>query len=192
MTDPRLAAEDRILDDYLSEHVQDRATLERYLRLYPAHADALYNLHFRIQQQRDAASADNVVDEKWLDHSVSRMRERLDALPKDPFQGLTPAQLMTIREKVGIRAGTLVGFRDRLVDTATVPNQVLQQFADAIDQRMAEFLAYLALPPKMAANQRFRAQGRPQASTKKITFAKLLEDANEPEDVRARLLEGQP
>jgi hypothetical protein len=190
MTDDRLAAENRILDDYLSEPVQDRTTLERYLLLYPMHADALHDLHFSLLQHSEgAAIADQAVDAAWVNTAVARMRQRLDATPKDPFQGLTPAQLTAIREEVGIRAGTLAGFRDRLVDAATVPRRVLQQFAAAIGQGTAEFLAYLALPPKMAANQSFRAQGKPQAPAQKISFAKLMEDANEPDDVRARLLE---
>src|SRR5579863_8740568 len=115
MTDPRFTAENHVLDDYLSEPVQDRATLERYVRLYPAHADALHDLHFRIHQQKGEAPTDDSVDEAWLDDAVSRMRRRLDAAPIDPFQGLTPAQLTTIREQIGIRAFTLSGFRDRLV-----------------------------------------------------------------------------
>jgi hypothetical protein len=128
MTDDREAAENRILDDYLSEPVQDRTTLERYLLLYPMHADALHDLHFSLLQHSDgAAIADQAVDAAWVDTAVARMRQRLDATPKDPFQGLTPAQLTEIREEVGIRAGTLAGFRDRLVDAATVPKRVLQQ-----------------------------------------------------------------
>jgi hypothetical protein len=190
MTDTKLAAENRVLDDYLSEPTQDRVTLERYLLLYPMHTDALHDLHFRILQQNDRATlANETVDEEWLDASVARMRQRLNATPSDPFQGLTQAQLNAIRENVGIRASTLVGFRDRLVDAATIPKHVLHQLADAVGQRAAEFLAYLALPPRVAPNQSFRAQGRPQASAAKITFAKLLEDANESEDVRSRLLE---
>jgi hypothetical protein len=191
MTDPRSTAENHVLDDYLSEPVQDRATLERYVRLFPAHADALHDLHFRIHQQKDAAPTDDSVDEAWLDDAVARMRRRLDAAPIDPFQGLTQAQMRRIRETVGIRAFTLSGFRDRLVDSVTVPKHVLRQLADAVDQGMAEFLAYLAQPPKMAANLSFRSQGKPQGSLEKITFAKLLEDANEPNDVRDRLLKDQ-
>jgi hypothetical protein len=41
----------------------------------------------------------------------------------------------------------------------------------------------------MAASQSFRADGRPGAPAAKISFAQLLEQSNETEEVRRRLLE---
>jgi hypothetical protein len=89
---------------------------------------------------------------------------------------------------LGIRAATLNGFRDRFVDAATIPRHVLQDFAEAVGQTLAEFLAYLAQPAQLA-NQSYRADGRPSAPNSKISFAQLLEQANESQDVRSRLLE---
>jgi hypothetical protein len=136
-----------------------------------------------------AMEPENSGDEVWLDTAVARMQSRLGAAPVDPFESLTPDQLLALRQKLGIRAATLKGFCDRFIDVATVPRHVLQDFANNLDRSLTEFLAFLVLPPRMAANQSFRADGRPSAPAVKITFAELLEQANESEEVRSRLLE---
>lgn len=190
MTDAHSAAESKILDDYISEPVHDLATLERYLDVYPDAAEALHNLHFAMQT-RGASSAEleGADDELWIDAAVARVQGRLGAVPVDPFEAKSPEQLAALRQKLGMRAATFKGFCDRFVDVATVPRHVLRNLAHDLDRSLTELLAYLAQPPRMAASQSFRAEGRPSAPAAKITFVQLLEQSNESEDVRSRLLE---
>jgi hypothetical protein len=190
MTNARDAAENKILDDYISEPVHDLATLERYLTLYPDAADALHNLHFAMHTRGvSTAESEGAEDELWLDAAVARMQGRLAAAPLDPFEGKSPEQLAAIRQRLGMRAATFKGFCDRFVDVATVPRHVLRELAQDLDRSLTELLAFLVQPPRMAASQSFRAEGLPSAPVAKITFAQLLEQSNESEEVRSRLLE---
>jgi hypothetical protein len=190
MTNARDAAENKILDDYISEPAHDLATLERYLALYPDAADALHNLHFAMHTRGVAAAQlEGAEDEPWLDSAVARVQARLGAAPLDPFESKSPEQLAAVRQRLGIRAATFKGFCDRFVDVSTVPRHVLRELAHDLDRSLIELLAFLVQPPRMAASQSFRADGRPGAPAAKISFAQLLEQSNETEEVRRRLLE---
>lgn len=177
-----------VLEDFLSEPSTGRDTLELYLRLYPSHADAILDLYHSIQRPIEVAS-DIEVDEAWVARGVAKLRQRLQPREAvDPFKGLNPARFNAIKTKLGIRSGTLTGFRDRLVAVATVPSHVLRALAEALEVALEDFKAFLELPPRQAAGTSFRADGKPQVPSDKISFEELLQAANEPAEVRARLL----
>lgn len=180
--------EQDVLDDFLSEPSMDRETLELYLRLYPSHAGAILDLYHSIQRPvEDAPIAE--VDEAWVKSGVAAFRQRLQArAPIDPFKGMKPAVFNAIKVKLGIRSGTLTGFRDRLVAIATVPSHVLLALAEALETAPEALKAFLELPPRQAVGASFRADGKPRTSVEKVSFAELLQAANEPDEVRARLL----
>lgn len=191
MTDKPNPSEDDVLNDFLSEAAQDRATLERYLQLYPMHAGPLLDLQRAIAQQRDLETEDERWEpaEAWVANSVARLRERLTVSPPaDPFQNLSPARFNAVKAKLGVRSSTLTGLRDRLVNAATVPRHVLRELAEALGTALDGLVAFLELPPRTAA-QSFRAEGRPQVPGDKVTFEELLIASNEPPETRARLLE---
>lgn len=177
-----------VLDDFLSEPSTGRDTLELYLRLYPSHADAILDLYHSIQRPIEAASGAEV-DEAWVARGVAKLRQRLHTHDVvDPFKGLKPARFNAIKAKLGIRSSTLTGFRDRLVAVATVPSHVLRALAEALEVALEDFKEFLELPPRQAAGTSYRADGKPQAPGEKVSFEELLQAANEPAEVRARLL----
>ncbi len=197
MIDAPHPSEDDVLNDFLSEAAQDRATLERYLRLYPAHAGALLDLHGTVTRQQQAAKDDSTeVDEAWIAQSeawiaqsVDRMRASLSASePADPFHSLDPIQFNAVKAALGMRSGTLTGFRDRLVDVATVPVRILRALAAALGASLEDLTAFLTLPQRLAAAQSYRADGQPQAPAAKVSFEALMIAANESPETRARLL----
>ena len=191
MTDKPNPSEDDVLNDFLSEAAQDRATLERYLQLYPMHAGPLLDLQFATTQQRDLETEKECLepDEAWVASSVAKLRERLTvAAPADPFQNLSLASFNVVKAKLGIRSSTLTGFRDRLVNASTVPRHVLRELAEALGTGPDRFVAFLELPSRTAA-QSYRADGRPQVPGDKVTFEELLIASNEPHETRARLME---
>jgi hypothetical protein len=181
--------EDKVLDDFLAEPAQDRQTLELYLKRYPEHAGALLDLFttLTLTPAVPTASSSAPRDERWLGEAVGRLRRRLDAATVDPFQSLTPQAYAAVRTRLGVRSATLTGFRDRQVDLASVPQKFLQRLADALGASVDALRAYLAQPPRLAA-QSYRADTAPQVQATKISFEALLAAANEPPDVRHRLL----
>jgi hypothetical protein len=190
MTDTPHPSEDDVLNDFLSETAQDRTALERYLRLYPAHAGALLDLYGTVTRQQQAADDESAdLDEAWIAQSVARLRASFNAeAPADPFLCLSPIQFNAVKATLGMRSGTLTGFRDRLVDVATVPVRVLRDLAAALGTSLEGLTAFLAMPPRLAGAQSYRADGQPQAPSAKVSFEALMIAANETAETRARLL----
>lgn len=180
--------EDQVLDDFLAEPAQDRPTLELYLKRHPEHAGALLDLFTAVTLTPPHAIASRgSSDEAWLGEAVGRLRRRLDAAAADPFQSVTPQAYAAVRTRLGVRSATLTGFRDRQVDVASVPQRFLQQLAAALGASVDALKAYLAQPPRLAT-QSYRAETAPKAQGAKISFEALLAAANEPPEVRDRLL----
>lgn len=180
--------EDQVLDDFLAEAAQDRPTLELYLKRYPEHAGALLDLFTAITLTPEVPAASAApADESWLGEAVGRLRRRLSAGVPDPFQSLTPQAYAAVRTRLGVRSATLTGFRDRQVELASVPTRFLQQLAAALGASVDTMRTYLAQPPRLAV-QSYRADSAPQAQVAKVSFRTLLAAANEPPEVRDRLL----
>lgn len=180
--------EDQVLDDFLSEAAQDRATLERYLKLYPDHAGALLDLFTTLTLQPPSAQAPGAeADEAWVDSAVVRLRNRLRGEVVNPFQPLTAQAYNAVRTRLGIRSATLAGFRDRQVELSTVPVRWLRKLAEVLGTSLGALETYLGQPPRLAA-QSYRADAAPQAAASKISFEALLAAANEPAETRSQLL----
>lgn len=179
--------EDQVLDDFLAEPAQDRLTLELYLKRYPEHAGALLDLFTAVTLTPPVSTASpSSADEAWLGRAVGRMRRRYEAAA-DPFQNVAPQAYAALRTRLGVRSATLTGFRDRQVELGSVPQRFLQQLADGLGASVDALRAYLAQPPRLAV-QSYRAETAPQAQGAKVSFEALLAAANEPPEVRDRLL----
>ncbi len=189
MTHRVTPAQNQILDDYLAEPIHDRDTLQRYIELYPAESGALLDLHFALLGGgEEELGGHKLGDEAAIAKASAAIRAQLKAAPVDPFLNMTPQNFTRLRESIGIRAATLAGFRDRTVDVGTVPSWVLRALAEACNVALADFLAFLVQPPRLASALSFRAEQTPQAATQKVSFVKLLESANETTETRERLL----
>lgn len=193
MTDDRYEIEE-VLHEFAAEPVHDAGTLERYLRAHPSMAEALVDLSLELRL-RDAATATSVPeDEVWLDASwnafQSTMAIRAAVTPAaDPFAALSTARARDVRTRLGVPSGVIHGFRNRLVELASVPERFLRSLAAELGSSLEDLRSFLAGPPRLAEAMSFKADEAPEAPVAKVSFEQLLVDTRVSEEERSRLMD---
>lgn len=185
-------AED-VLMEFSAEPVQDRATLERYLRDHPMLAVELVDLSLELRLQRASIDASTPADEAWIDASWEAFRSGMTVATRatpatDPFAALSSAALVVLRRNLGVPSGVVQGFRTRIVDVATVPERFLRSLAGELGASTDEVCAFLAGPPRLGTGLSYKSDAPPAVEPSRISFEQLLLDTRVPDADRIRLL----
>jgi hypothetical protein len=192
MTDDRYQIEE-VLHEFAAEPVRDAGTLERYLRAHPSMAEALVDLSLELRL-RDATAATSVPeDDAWLDASwnafQSTMAIRAAVTPiVDPFAALSTTRARDVRTRLGVPSGVMHGFRNRIVELASVPERFLRSLASELGSSLEDLRSFLSGPPRLAESMSFKADDAPEAPAAKVSFEQLLIDTRVPEEERSRLM----
>lgn len=181
-----------ILLAFAVEPDHDRATLERYLAMYPHLADDLVDLSFDLRLQRATAGTSAPSDEAWVEESWAAFQAS-SAIPAsaiaDPFAAASSGELVALRRTLGVPSGVIQGFSTRLVEIATVPAWIVNVIAGGLRTGADELRSFMAAPHRLTPGLSYKTEGAPAAEDAKITFEELLTQCRVPEDKRQRLLE---
>lgn len=191
MTDSHDAAEE-ILLAFAVEPQRDSATLERYLKAYPHLADQLIDLSLDLRLQHATEEITAPTDEAWVEASLAAFREASSARASepfvDPFASIKPAELVALRQSLGVPSGVIKGFSSRLVDIMSVPTSFIDALAQGLRTTADELRRFMVGPPRLALGVSYKADKAPTAEQEKISFEDLLKQNKVPEDQLQRLL----
>lgn len=192
MTDSHDDIVEEILLAFSVEHLQDNATLERFLRQYPHLADQLIELSLDLRLQRATEKVTAPTDEDWVEASLLAFHAILpvhtSAEVKDPFTNLSSQELVALRRELDVPSGVIQGFSSRLVDVASVPASFVDALAIGLRSTADDLRRFMAAPPRRAPSISYKADNNPSAETEKITFEDLLMQCKVPDERRRQLL----
>ncbi|WP_207485446.1 hypothetical protein [Arenibaculum pallidiluteum] len=177
-----------VLGAFAVELNPNRATLERYLRAYPAYAVELIDLSRELardicEDEKPLSPADQAqIDKAWLQHA--------EAAPKtvtDPFTNAPPHQLREVAKRLDVPRQIITAFREHRVILETVPRQFLERFADSLNCSLDTLIQTLAPGSRPVPARSYKADGKP-VNEGPVSFERLLIDAGVPADKRSQLL----
>lgn len=186
------------------------AVLDAYCRKYPQYARELadYAVHWLIGEAlATAAPAGDVAyngSSPLVSRSISRFHDRLRASAnvaeggvqaraeavRNPFEGLAVARKREMRDQLGLDQGLFAKLQNRLIEAATVPRWLLEQFAGLVDVTPEILLGHLQGPPTMHAAGEYKAHGKPAVSARKETFEEAVRKSSLNEKRKQTLLKG--
>ena len=80
-----------------------------------------------------------------------------------------------------------LAFRERRIVVATLPQRILAKMADALHTSTEILLSYLVLPPETPQTRARKSAVKPVAP-EKVSFERVLQDANVDEQSISKLL----
>jgi len=185
--DSRPTADD-VLSAFAVEADHNHPTLERYLRKYPQYAPELVDLSQALACDLPVSTAplsgedQSLIDAAWERH-IGRVAD-----PGDPFASLTLVHWRAAASYLNLPRQIMVAFRERRVIVTSVPGPILAGLAATMNTTVDWWRDALARPPMLVpAFRRYKADVRP-AVDPRVTFERLLTDAQITGERRASLL----
>ncbi|MBX7123260.1 MAG: hypothetical protein K1X42_14115 [Opitutaceae bacterium] len=179
---------DGVLFAFSVEPRHDRATLERYLRLYPELAEDLIDLAHELRMVEGLGPSEQVVDSD--DTARAAWREYAAAAsPKAPesifarFKGQT---FVALANKLNIPRSVLMALRDRLVLPDSIPTRFLTRLSGEMGASLETVRSYLQQAGAVSPALSFKADEKPSVPAK-VTFKDLLESSQLTESQAATL-----
>jgi hypothetical protein len=178
------AHSDTLLEDVLLafsvEPAQDRATLERYLRLYPQYAEDLIDLLSELRlpgrERADIAEDEAAFQRAWREFAGTTPRADAAGPSADPFTDFRGQGFVLLAQTLRIPRSVLIALRDRLVIASSIPAPFFDRLARAMQSTAQELLAYLDQPPVVARAANYKSDEKPEAPAK-VSFEQLLDNS---------------
>ena len=186
MPSPQPSTDD-VLYAFSVEPAHGRETLERYISLYPMHADQLIDLARELDRDIRQVESPLSEEEAALIVAARRLRPMLRRqVASDPFASLSPADARTVAQRLGVPRQVVTAFRERRVIRSSVPALFLSRMAEAFGVSSTGFAdPVFAHPPPPVRSH--KADGKPgEAAT--TTLEQVLVDAGVTAARRAELL----
>ncbi|WP_445220484.1 hypothetical protein ACKWRH_10710 [Bradyrhizobium sp. Pa8] len=171
---------ENVLLAFSVEPLHDKATVERYLALYPQYAEDFIDLLGELRSP--PALRSDVVDDE---DAVQRAWKTLTAVSPpgldstsfaNPFAGFTGPSFVALAKGLRIRRSILIALRDRLIDASSIPAPFLNRLAHATQFPAEKLRAYLNLPAIVSAGASYKSNEKPTAPAK-IDFTQLLDNS---------------
>ena len=170
---------------FIRDMRQTPDALARYCIAQPAlKTDLLALAHELVLQS-------SLSDDTPIDPSIAQAIDAAltaNGATRDPFSHLDVADYASLRQDLDVPSIVLNAFRDRLVAAGSVPLALLDRIAAGLGVGTIDLATFLAGPPKLAGAAQYKADGLPQASAAKVSFASLLDEAGVSGDRAAALL----
>jgi hypothetical protein len=167
---------EEVLLAFSVEPVHDRATLERYLTLYPHFAEDLVDMSHELRMGGRGIS-EAVEDEATFQRALRQLVGTASRAPgsvANPFDAFRGLAFATLAETLRVPRSVLIAFRDRLVIASSVPSAFAARVARAARTTVADLMAHLELPSVVAPAASYKADEKPAASDK-VIFDVLLD-----------------
>ncbi|MDA9451087.1 hypothetical protein [Bradyrhizobium sp. CCBAU 21360] len=169
-----------ILLAFSVEPLHDKATVERYLALYPQYTEDFIDLLGELRSppvlRSDVVEDEDTVRRAWDAFTAVPPRNLDSASIGNPFASFTGPTFVALAEGLRIRRSILIALRDRLINASSVPAPFLNRLARAMQFPAEKLRAYLDLPAVVPAGASFKSNENPAAGTK-IDFEQLLENS---------------
>ncbi|MCP3440661.1 hypothetical protein [Bradyrhizobium sp. CCGUVB14] len=176
-----------VLDAFAVETIPDRATLERYLRLYPEYAAELVDLSRELGREcHDETGPLTADDSKLLDAVWARHAAALPTAATEPFAALTADDWRKVARRLDVPRQVVTALRERRVLLISIPKRFLQMFADAAGSTIALVEAAWGSPESYLARS-YKADSKPTVG-EQVTLEQVLIEAGVPAEKRIRLL----
>ncbi|MEI6607331.1 MAG: hypothetical protein WCP35_18620 [Verrucomicrobiota bacterium] len=182
---------DDVLEAFACEPDTGRATLERYLRDFPAYAEAIIDFATEISREvvirKDALSAREhaMIGTGWGKH--------VEAAPKviaDPFVVLSHVELAKVAKLLEVPRQVLTALRDRTIVAPSIPKRFAGRLAAQIRSDVETLMAYLSVPPTLSVARSRKSDTKPKIADCK-TFEQILTDAGVADEDRKKLMEDE-
>lgn len=182
-----LPSRESVLDAFAAENDYGRATLERYLRLYPVYANDLVDLSLELScaacEDVDplSPSDQSLIDAAWVKHAA--------AAPKafaDPFKAMAISDWRVVAQRLDVPRQVVTALREGRVALASIPRRFLQKWAEAMSSTISQLELALEKASPCGARS-YKAEGKPVAGGQ-VSFEQVLIDAGVPAEKLVRLL----
>lgn len=171
-------SEEEVILAFAGEPKHDRETLERYLREYPEHAEAIVDCSIELmvsatRHEEAPLDSDASIDQAWQRFQAA-IGTAGDATVTNPFAQLNPTAFKTLAKNLDVSNLLLIRLRDRAIEAATIPRQLVQKISTELGTTFETVASYLRSPPAMVSSHSFRSSVKP-AVTQQISFEKAIE-----------------
>jgi len=128
-----------VLDAFAVESEPGRATLERYLGLYPEYAGELIDLSRELSREayEDAAPL-STADRALIDAAWSQHAKAMPAAAADPFAALTVDDWRAVAQRLDVPRQVVTALRERRVSLVSIPRRFLARLAEAMRSSVAQ------------------------------------------------------
>ncbi|HWM46196.1 MAG TPA: hypothetical protein VNR11_04705 [Xanthobacteraceae bacterium] len=180
-----------ILLAFSVEPTHDKATVERYLALYPQYAEEFIDLLGELRSppvlRNDVVDDESAVQRAWNALTATPLPKHDAASIANPFASFAGPTFVALADGLRIRRSILIALRDRLINASSIPAPFLNRLARATEFPAEKLLGYLNLPAVVPAGASYKANEKPAAPTK-IDFEKLLDNSGISADEKRDIL----
>ncbi|MBM3604681.1 MAG: hypothetical protein FJX25_07960 [Alphaproteobacteria bacterium] len=162
------------------EPLHDKAILDSYLRNHPELTDELLDLALELEladigaEDEPVTTSSAAVDAAWALFSNPATAKSI--LKTEQFN-------MQVAKALGIKSSAIAGLRDRKVQPDSLPTGFLARLSKALKSPTDAVLDYLSGPSHLPLGASFKADGRPEASSKIPLEQLLRECGHTPEEI---------
>lgn len=175
-----------VLDAFAVESEHGRATLQRYLELYPEYAGDLIDLSRELNRAKaidlePLSPADQaLIDAAWSKHkaAVSTTAASLESLTVEDWRA--------VATELDVPRQVVTALREKRIALASIPRRFLQRLADATRSSIDQLETFWSVG-QFAGARSYKADGKPSIGSQ-ATFEQALIDAGVPAEKRAALL----
>ena len=184
--------EEDVLLAFTAEANQDRTTLESYLARHPQHAEALTQLAVELMLAPERPALACQPDAPAIDQAWNTFQSTLPVETKSLgtvgslLAALSPTAFRTVAKELDVSPLFLSLVRDRAIQFSTIPRKFIEALAAALSATFEALTHDLQQQPMIAATQKFKADGKPEASDK-ISFTEAVALSHLTDDQQAKL-----
>jgi hypothetical protein len=180
---PQISVSD-VLKAFAMDFEPGAGTLTRYLAQYPEHAVALVDLSRELSKEiKDETPSSE--DQALVASRMSRLREETASL--ESLQAASATTFIDAAEALSLPMLVGLALNERRVDVASLPRRLLGRFARELRASTATLVAFLALPPQAPLLRARKSNVKP-TTPEKVSFERILRDADIDEKVISKLL----
>ena len=176
-----------VLDAFAAESKPGRASLERYLRLYPEYAMELVDLSLELscavyEDTAPLSAADQaLIDAAWSQHAAAAPNALVD-----PFASLSVDDWRAVAKRLDVPRQVVTALRERRVALASIPRRFFKKLAGVMESTVEQLESAWELSYSCGARS-YKADCKPVAGAQ-VTLEQVLIDAGVPGEKRAKLL----
>jgi hypothetical protein len=178
-----------VLEAFALESVNDRATLERYLRDHPAYAAELVDMSRELSREPPAeAPVPTPEEEELIEAAWNRLSKAASSPTTNPFSSVTSAELKALAQSFGVPKLFFVAIQERRVRPETFPERFIRLTCAGLNRPISDFKRWIALPGPVASASAYKADEKPTGG-QQVSFEALLLEFELDKPTCRRLLE---
>ncbi len=180
---------EEVLEAFALEAVNDRATLERYLRDHPTYAAELLDMSREFSREPLAETpVPTPEEEELIEAAWNRLSKTTSAPITNPFSSVSSATLKALAQRFGVPKLFFAAIQERRVRPETFPDRFIRLTCAGLDKPVGDFKRWISLPGPIASASAFKADAKPTGG-QQVGFEALLIEFGLEERTCRRLLE---